>query len=149
MRPRNVIKIFSHCRGFANNLSHQKITEEDLDKGLLAYSNDLVVEVDHELTDVLPMAKDLLYYFLESKKDMTAADLRDVIRSARIEEADVSKVIDFLLYYGVIGLKSAEVDKYIYNVNYDLRQLRIRAERLGESARYVVNPAFCPALDIR
>jgi hypothetical protein len=149
MRPRNVIKIFSHCRGFANNLSHQKITEEDLNKGLLAYSNDLMVEVDHELTDVFPIAKDLLYYFLELKKEMTATELQKVILSAKIEESDVGKVIDFLLYYGVIGLKSADTEKYIYNVNYDLRQLRIRAERLGESARYVINPAFCPALDIR
>lgn len=149
MRPRNVIKIFSHCRGFANNLKHQKITEEDLDKGLLAYSNDLLVEVDHELTDVFPMAKDLLYYFLESKSDMTAAELREVIRSAKIDDEESGRVVDFLLYYGVIGLKSADAEKYIYNVNYDLRQLRIRAERLGDSVRYVVNPAFCPALDIR
>jgi hypothetical protein len=38
MRPRNVIKIFSHSRGFANNLNHAKITEEDIEKGILAYS---------------------------------------------------------------------------------------------------------------
>lgn len=149
MRPRNVLKIFSHSRGFANNLSHQKITEEDLEKGLSAYSNDLLVELDHELTDVLPMATDVLYYFLESKREMTLLELRDVIRSAHIEEAEIDKVVAFLLYYGVIGLKSAEDDKYIYNVNYDIRQLLIRAERLGESARYVINPAFCPALDIQ
>ena len=149
MRPRNILKIFSHSRGFANNLNHLKITEEDLEKGLLAYSNDLIVELDHELSDVFPMAKDLLYYFLETKGEMTAAELRKVIRSAKIEEAEIGKVVEFLLYYGVIGLKSVEADKYIYNVNYDLRQLRIRAERLGESARYVINPAFCPALDIR
>lgn len=149
MRPRNVLKIFSHSRGFANNLSHQQITDEDLAKGLLAYSNDLIVELDHELTDVLPMARDVLYYFLEAKREMTPVELRTVIRDAKIEEAEIGKVVEFLLYYGVIGLKSAEADKYIYNVNYDLRQLRIRAERLGESARYVINPAFCPALDIQ
>lgn len=148
MRPRNVLKIFSHCRGFANNLSHQKITEDDLNKGLLAYSNDLIVELDHELSDVLPMAKDLLYYFLDSKRDMTGAELRNVIRGAKVEEQDLERVIDFLLYYGVIGLNLDGLDKYIYNVNYDLRQLCIRAERLGETVRYVINPAFCPALSI-
>ena len=46
MRPRNVIKIFSHARGFASNLNHPEITERDLEKGVLAYSQDLLVELD-------------------------------------------------------------------------------------------------------
>lgn len=149
MRPRNVIKMFSHCRGFANNLNHQKITEEDLSKGLLAYSNDLLVEIDHELTDLFPTAKDLLYHFLETRKEMTAAELQHVIRSAKIDESDIGSLIDLLLYYGVIGLKLLDSNKYIYDVNYDLKLLRIRIERSGESVTYVVNPAFCPALDIQ
>lgn len=149
MRPRNVIKMFSHCRGFANNLSHQKITEEDLNKGLLAYSNDLLIEVDHELTDVFPTAKDLLFHFLETRKEMTTRELHEVMRSAKIEESDIEDLIDLLLYYGVIGLKYPEANKYIYDVNYEPKLLRIRIERLGESAIYVINPAFCPALDIR
>jgi len=53
MRPRNVIKIFSHAKGFAANLNHQKIDESDLEKGVAAYSQDLLAELNHELTDVL------------------------------------------------------------------------------------------------
>jgi hypothetical protein len=53
MRPRNFLKIFNHCRGFATNFRHVKIDEEDIEKGLRAYSNDLLVELDHELTDVI------------------------------------------------------------------------------------------------
>ena len=30
MRPRNLLKIFSHCKGFANNLNHPTITEDDI-----------------------------------------------------------------------------------------------------------------------
>ena len=34
MRPRNVLKIFNHCRGFATDFSRQRISEVDIDKGL-------------------------------------------------------------------------------------------------------------------
>jgi hypothetical protein len=61
MRPRNVLKIFNHCRGFATNFRHAKIDEDDIERGLRAYSNDLLVELNHELTDVFPAARDLLY----------------------------------------------------------------------------------------
>lgn len=149
MRPRNVIKIFSHAKGFAANLSHQKIEESDLEKGVLAYSQDLLVELDHELTDVFPDAKDLLYHFIDASPRMSRAALTRLIESAEIDAPDVARVIDFLLYYGIIGVvTSGQRVQYIFDVNYDLKILQIRAARAGQEANYVVNPAFRPALGI-
>ncbi len=150
MRPRNVIKIFSHAKGFASNLNHQKIEESDLAKGVLAYSQDLIVELDHELTDVFPAAQDLLYHFIDAKPELSPSDLRLLISEAGIDHNDIERVVDFLLYYGIVGVKSAEgEDVYIYNVNYDLKVLQIRAARGNDSTRYVMNPAFRPALGIK
>lgn len=149
MRPRNVIKIFSHARGFASNLNHQKITESDLEKGVLAYSQDLLVELDHELTDVFPVAKDLLYYFIDSPSESTPAELTGLIKGSGAEEHEVARVIEFLLYYGILGVKTdSENAYYIFNVNYDLKVLQVRAQRAGENVRFVMNPAFRPALGI-
>jgi hypothetical protein len=60
MRPRNLLKIFNHCRGFATNFNRQKIEDADIEKGLKAYSADLLEELDRELTDVFSEARDLL-----------------------------------------------------------------------------------------
>ena len=150
MRPRNVIKIFSHARGFASNLNHPKITERDLEKGVLAYSQDLLVELDHELTDVFPVAEQLLYYFIDSKAELTSAEIHELIKSAGIEDHEIPKVIEFLLYYGIFGVKTnAEDTHYIFGVNYDLKVLQIRAQRTGANVLYVMNPAFRPALAIQ
>jgi len=50
MRPRSLIELIGHCRGFAVNLGHERILKEDIlpPKGLSAFSNDLV----NELTSV-------------------------------------------------------------------------------------------------
>ncbi|MEQ1536155.1 MAG: hypothetical protein ABL923_09785 [Burkholderiaceae bacterium] len=149
MRPRNVIKMFSHAKGFAANLSHSKIDESDLEKGIKAYSQDLLVELDHELTDVFPAAQDLLYHFIDANPKLTTAELRNLILSAKIEESDINRVVDFLLYYGILGIQTTDEQvHYIFNVNYDLKVLQIRATRAGDSVIYVMNPAFRPALGI-
>ena len=148
MRPRNVLKIFSHCRGFANNFNHQKITEDDIEKGMLAYSHDLLIELDRELIDVFPAAKDLLYYFIDANNTMSLEELERLIQDSGISQDELGKVIDFLLYYGVIGLRLPEANFYIYDVNYDSKMLKMRAQRAGSAASYVINPAFWPALGI-
>lgn len=148
MRPRNLLKIFAHSKGFASNFNHAKIDESDIEKGLRAYSQDLLIELDHELADVFPAAPDLLYSFLDCQSALTATELQVVIRSGGVADADVDRVLGFLLYYGVIGLVTDTGEQYIFDVNYDSKLLRIRAERQGERARYVINPAFWPALGI-
>jgi len=150
MRPRNVIKMFAHAKGFAANLAHQKIQESDLEKGVRAYSQDLLVELDHELTDVFPDSRELLYHFIDAEPQLTGSSLAELIASAGIEASDVQRVIDFLLYYGILGIQDAtEQVHYIFGVNYDLKVLQIRAARAGGDAVYVMNPAFRPALGIR
>lgn len=150
MRPRNVLKIFSHARGFASNLNHSKIIESDIEKGLRAYSQDLLIELDHELTDVFPVARDLLYHFIDSHSELTSDELTRLITGAGIGGDDLERVVEFLLYYGILGIKvDHELTHYIYDVHYDLKALLIRARRGGSELRYVVNPAFAPALSIR
>ena len=149
MRPRNVLKIFGYSRGFANNLSHATVSEEDIEKGMRAYSQDLLVELGHELVDIFPDAKDLLYYFLDAKSEMSLHEIHDLLDKAGVENSDYGLVIEFLFYYGVIGLRVSGGDQYIFNVNYDPKVLQIRAELAGSDARYVMNPAFAPALGIQ
>ena len=149
MRPRNILKIFNHCRGFATNFRHMKIDEEDIEKGLRAYSNDLLVELDHELSDVFPAARDLLYHFLDVPAVMSDGELSALISSAGIEDANVRRVIEFLMYYGVLGLRTEDDDLYIYQVNYNSKMIEARAQRAGDKALYVINSAFWPALNIK
>lgn len=148
MRPRNLIKIFSHCRGFASNFNHEKIDEDDIVKGIAAYSEDLLLELDRELTDVFPASKNVLYHLLDKNAKLSKDDLEHLIREAGTPESDIQKVIDFLLYYGVVGLATESDEMYVYDVNYDLRKLEIRIDRAGEGLVFCVNPAFWPSLNI-
>lgn len=148
MRPRNLLKIFAHSKGFAINFNHGKIEESDIEKGIKAFSQDLLIELDHELSDVCPDVPDLLYHFIDQPSEMSKSELNATLASGGVNLDLIENVFTFLLYYGVIGLKTESGIQYIFDVNYDSKILTMRAQRLGESARYVFNPAFWDALGI-
>ncbi|KQT36707.1 P-loop ATPase, Sll1717 family [Methylophilus sp. Leaf414] len=149
MRPRNLLKIFSHCRGFASNFNHSRIEEGDVEKGFSAYSQDLLLELDKELTDVFPTAKDFLYHFLDASPVLNKDEIFKLFQEAGIDGAEYPNLLNFLLYYGVIGLNSDGEITYIFDINYDLRKLNIRIERSNGNAIFCINPAFWPSLNIR
>ena len=101
------------------------------------------------MTDVFPDAENVLYQLLDANSELSRTEIQRLILDAGISDADAQKVTDFLIYYGVIGLKASDRDLYIYDVDYDSRKLTVRIDRAGDNARYCVNPAFWPALSIR
>lgn len=149
MRPRNVLKLFNHARAFAVNFRKEKIDQEDFYKGLKTYSQDLLIELDRELSDIFPEAQDLLYYFIDSSSVVTLDQLYSVMSEAAIPEERKETIRDFLLNHGVIGLRLSDKDQYIFDVGYDLKQILIRVNRLGAEASFVLNPAFAPALEVK
>lgn len=149
MRPRNVLKLFNHARGFSVNLRKDKIDEEDYSKGLRAYSQDLLIELDRELSDVYPVAKDLLYHFIECNSYISQSDLTTILLSAEIPADMHEPVRNFLLYHGVLGLKMPVKDQYIFDVGYDLKQILFRMKPMGNDVIFVMNSAFEPALEVK
>lgn len=149
MRPRNLINLLSQCRGFAVNLKHVRIEVSDIDKGVLAYSADMVNEIGLEMRDVFPSAENLLYEFIGSDQRLPEDRMNELIKKAGVPDADREAVTRLLLWYGVIGVLRESGDAaYIYSANYDMNLLQGIA-RKHASLVYVINPAFCPALEIR
>ena len=97
---------------------------------------------------MFPETRDLLYHFLDAPAAMTRDQLTTVFDSAKLNLVTHEQVLNFLLYYGVLGIRTADNEYFIYTVNCDLRMLKIREERGRGSTRYVLNPAFWPTFDI-
>ena len=104
MRPRNLLKIFNHCRGFATNFNRQKIEEYDIEKGLKSYSADLLEELDRELTDVFPEARDLLLPLPRCASSSGACSPCGTFSMApESSRFGGWKLTDFLLYYAAVA----------------------------------------------
>ena len=149
MRPRNFLKIFSHCRSSAVNLNHQTIKEEDIEKGMKNHSNDIIVDADQELTDIEPSANGLIYQFIGEKSQLNIENIEKLMKSNDIEEEKWDSVLEFLLYYGFIGISNPDgYPRYIYNVGYDLKILLATLKKFRGTVRFTLNPVFWPGLGI-
>lgn len=153
MRPRNLIKIMFHARGYAINMRHQTVTEGDLEKALKTYSNDVLEEADEELTDIEPISRGLIYHFIGESALYSRKELLDFIHKAlsgKATKEQSEKIVEYLLYFGFFGVKTPENDpRYIYDFSYNMQLLTTWISKNESSAAYYLNPAFWPALEIK
>ena len=149
MRPRNLLKILTHCRGYAVNLRHSRIEASDIDKGLIAYSRDLITEANQELTDIVGEQTDIIYHFIGEGSIFTYEKVLRILGGAATGESSAEQIVDFLVYYGFIGIKiDNNEDRFIFNVGYDIEALRVLIKKHHKVIRYVLNPAFYPGLNL-
>jgi len=150
MRPRFLLNIISHCRGFAVNLEHEMIQVEDIRRGTSAYSTDLIYDIDLEIRDILPFAQDVLYNFIGCASHLSFKEIGTILDEAKFDEEQKGKLFDILLWYGVCGVARDDGEAaYIYHVNYDVRRLKSLIDRIAPDAkRIVINPAFWAGLEI-
>ena len=151
MRPRALIDLANHCRGFAVNLGHSKMEAEDIKKGLTAFSSDLVIDIGYEIRDVLPEADNVLYAFIDEPQTLPAKTVWNLLERGGIQSAKIPDIVNVLLWYGVLGVRRMDgTVTYIYTVNYDMPILMGIIRKIEtQGLVYVVNPAFVLGLQIR
>lgn len=151
MRPRYLLDLLKHARGRALTLKHEKIAEEDIDHAVRIFSTDVVQDTNLELRDVFPDHEGLLYAFIGSHAAISYEDAKLVLLIHKVDEEQISTVIDLLLWYGVLGVRDENHDaQYIYNKGYNKKLYEAYVKsRLDEGAALVVNPSFWDGLDIK
>jgi hypothetical protein len=147
MRPRFLINLLNHCKGFAVNLNHKIIEADDIAKGFNAYSTDLLTDISYELRDVLPESENILYNFIGANSKLTDSDLKRILK---VEDGDINyypKLINLLLWHGFLGIQpSGKTEMYIYSVHYNMALLNGFIMKYKEDLVYVIHPSFQPSL---
>lgn len=151
MRPRFLLSLINHCKGFAINRGHMKIHEEDIISGLSSFSDDLLMDISLELRDVFTKGEDLPYIFMDSPSILKRSEIVSLMKRYNFGDIDIEKSIESLIWHSVIGVrKSNQEVAYIHTESYDMKRLQIlmRDNRTDEPT-FVIHPAFWPSLGIK
>lgn len=151
MRPRSLIDLLRFCRSHAVNLGHRRIQIEDIENGEEQYSTQLINDIGYEMQDVFPPAKDVLYEFIECPSELDERHLQSILAKISTDTLIQEKVLDLLLWYGIIGFRRLVGDPtYVYSVHYDIKILKMLVKKhRDEGLVYVINPAFWKGLEIK
>lgn len=147
MRPRFLLNLISQCKSFAINLNHERILEEDIEKGLTAYSTDLLADIGYEINDVENNVDDILYAFIGSNSVVKKGEVFSILKDFGVNNQFFDKIFKLLLWYGFIGLVIDGEPKYIYDFHYSMKLMAGIIKKKGD-IEYMINPAFWPALMI-
>ncbi|THD04539.1 hypothetical protein B1991_17300 [Rhodanobacter lindaniclasticus] len=148
MRPRFLLNLINQCKASAVNLKHEKIGEDDIEKGFGAYSVDVLTDVEYEMNDVSPSSGDALYAFIDVPDAITYEEVGAVLARFGVSPDRIDDVVNLLLWYGFLGVQVALDDvRYIYDFSYSTRMLRGFLKARPNSV-FSVNPAFSEALAI-
>lgn len=150
MRPRYLIRILRECRTLAINREHETIAPDDIDKGIEIFSNAMIKETDLEIRDVMPEAGDLMYNLVGEPRVMSRDKLCSLFPASCGTEQQRERLIDLLLWFGVIGLQEVgDQVTYIYDAaaGYSLKKLKALIAK-ATNALYRVNPALESGLGV-
>ena len=149
MRPRFLLSLINQCKSFAINLNHDRIEEQDIDKGMLAYSTDLLRDIGYELVDVSGASEDILYSFIGCKSVLTEEEAKRLMNEYGLDENLTDTIFNLLLWYGFFGILIEEDSaKYIYDFNYKMPLMQGIVKKKGGDVRFFINQAFWPSLMI-
>jgi len=149
MRPRFLLNLINHCKSFAINLNHETVEAADIEKGIAAYSSDLLRDIGYELRDISEDTEDILYAFIASHSVLSEREILFTLSESGLTEDKARNAIDLLLWYGFLGLKISEEDnKFIYDFNYNKSLMDGVKRKSKDQTQYVINQAFWPALMI-
>ena len=147
MRPRFLLNLVNQCKSFAINLNHDRIFEEDIEKGLGAYSTDLLTDIGYEINDISNTENDILYAFIGSKERLKRNQIYNILTDYGLDVEEFDRVFELLLWYGFIGMVIDSDVKYIYDFNYSMRLINGIIKKKGD-LDYYINPGFWSALMI-
>ncbi len=144
MRPRYLLRMIKACRTKAINRQHARIEAEDIDSGIYEFSNELLRETDLEIRDVIPEAADTMVRFVGEPRLMGRPKLFSLFPIGCQSEENRERLLDLLLWFGVLGLQSGEEEPvYIYSpaAGYSLKKLKALVAK-SANALFRINPAF-------
>jgi hypothetical protein len=148
MRPRFLLNLINHCKASAVNLKHARIEEPDIDKGLAAFSVDVLTDVEFEMNDISLGAGDSLYAFIDANTLLTPDELNKLLSRGGIADDKIPNVLNLLLWYGFLGVQvDVEDIRYIYDFSYSMRMLSGFLKTRSDCS-FAVNPAFFKALSV-
>lgn len=149
-QPRAVLNFVTKCIQVAVGHDHLRVEESDILTAEKAFSEDMLNSVRFEIRDVFPSYRDILHSFLGYTKELNEDDIRLAMIDAELEIEDVSPVVDALLWFSFLGIRTADEVRYSYDLAYDVEKLKMMQKSIEAThRRYVIHPAFHLALSIK
>jgi hypothetical protein len=143
LRPREVLRFVRESINTAINRKHEKVMKRDILDAEKSYSADALVDIGLEMKDVKPEYDNVPYAFIGASSVLSRAEVEHKLREAAIPDERIQRVLDLLLWFGVLGIYVSDDDeRYSYQYEHDPKRMVAGVKTFA----YCIHPAFRVAL---
>ncbi|MBF4317820.1 hypothetical protein EAY30_23330 [Vibrio anguillarum] len=104
-----------------------------------------MTDISYEINDVEEGVEDILYAFIQSSSELKRLDVKQALLDYGVEEGNIERIFNLLIWYGFLGINVSGNDKYIFDFNYSMN-LMLGIIKKKVDIDFTINPAFWPAL---
>ncbi len=146
MRPRFLIAIIENAIANGINRMHEKVQEEDAVDAVRQHSHAVLNDFGYEIRDVSGVSEKVLLSLVGATRYITKGEVIERFQKAALS-GDLEKLFAYMLWYGVIGVVNLDnVEKYIYDYEYNSNRLMAEVDAQKDEPLYAINPALHAAL---
>lgn len=143
MRPRFLINIIENAIANAVNRGHSKVDEDDCRDAVRQHAVYLVDDFGYEIRDSSGLTSDILYSLIGISKIISKEEVVARFKSVGVPDQELEQAFTLMLWYGVVGFKSGSgIERYIYDLDYNMKRLEAEVRGAGASVEYVANDAI-------
>lgn len=149
MRPRDLLSFLRKAIEVSINRGHERVTQDDLRAAEEAYSEDMYLALNFELSDINPDYGEILFAFLRCPVRLTQQQVHQMLAQQGFLSKEFPMLVELLVWFCFLGVQAAadEEPQFAYQVRYNIPNLV--APISAGSATYVIHPAFRTALQCR
>ncbi|MDP3855099.1 P-loop ATPase, Sll1717 family [Phenylobacterium sp.] len=143
MRPRFLINIIENSVANAVNRGNIKVEAGDCVDAVRQHANYLVDDFGYEIRDASGISADILYSLIGIEKEVSKSDVLERFRRSGIPNDELDEAFRLMLWYGVIGIRSQSgSERYIYDVDYNMKRLEAEVRAMRPEALFIANDAI-------
>jgi hypothetical protein len=144
MRPRYLIRLFETARRRALTLNRKKINEDDYRSALVELGWQCLEDLDREIVDLMPDAKNFLFEAIEHHDDLSPGKLKYIAGRQVANDQDIERLVDVMIWSGCLGVRTPSGDKYIFNTGYKRQYISSLIKK--DDVELVIHPTLIAAV---
>ncbi len=149
LRPRDLLNFVRKCVQIAVSRDHDRVSPDDILSAENQFSEDMLNELRYEVRDVLGNKKEPLLAFMGVNKFLSKEDIQLILIELDVQDNNIDKLLDILLWFSFIGVKKGEEEYYSYHFLYNLEKLKLMVKNEDIASNcYCIHPAFRMSLKL-
>jgi hypothetical protein len=148
-RPRSLLDLIELALSNASLAGRSAISPEDAERAVVAYSSDMLRDLNYEIRDIYPEADKIIYAFSRNNIRLDQKNVERTVLKRLKDSERARKFVRMMFWFGFFGVIAQDrTENYVFDHGDDIELLLSHAGN-SQNPILCIHPLFRSALSLR